>query len=157
MVRAPVAIINVFFLFVRDLLIESYREFAKLIIPTGARTTPIIEISPTHKNPLLETPDLPLIRKSVMSIKFPPAILGPKMAVPIFLVLSAGTKKTHHSIKFLLLGGCWVFLEGGVEVPVLFLWSSGFFRLNRQLADNYHPHRNDYKWKSGDLHAFSLS
>ena len=33
-------------------------------------------------------------------------------------------------IKFLLLeGGFWVFLEGGVEVPILFLWAWGFFRL----------------------------
>ena len=25
-------------------------------------------------------------------------------------------------------GGFWVFLEGGVEVPILFLWAQGFFR-----------------------------
>ena len=32
-------------------------------------------------------------------------------------------------IKFLLLGGFWDSLEGGVEVPILFLWAWGFFRL----------------------------
>ena len=33
-------------------------------------------------------------------------------------------------IKLLLLGGggFWAFLEGGVEVPILFLWAWGFFR-----------------------------
>ena len=34
-------------------------------------------------------------------------------------------------IKFLPLGGgggFWVFLKGGVEVPILFLWAWGFFR-----------------------------
>ena len=32
-------------------------------------------------------------------------------------------------IKFLILGGgLWVF-GGGVEVPILFLWAGGFFRL----------------------------
>ena len=57
MVRAPVAIIN-FGFFVRGPLIESYINSeilhgfdAKLSIATGARTTPIIEISPPHKNP----------------------------------------------------------------------------------------------------------
>ena len=58
-VRAPVAIIHCA-LFVRGLLTESFvtQRFlhgfdAKLIIATGARTTPIIEISPplTKKKP----------------------------------------------------------------------------------------------------------
>ena len=32
-------------------------------------------------------------------------------------------------IKFLLLGGgCWGFLEGGGEVPILFLWARGFLQ-----------------------------
>ena len=41
-------------------------------------------------------PESPKLRKSVVSIKFPPVILGPEMAAPIlwapgiFLVLSAG-------------------------------------------------------------------
>ena len=53
------------FFFVRELLIESYINSeiftgfdAKMIIATGARATPIIEISPPHKNPPLETPDI---------------------------------------------------------------------------------------------------
>ena len=54
--RAPVAIIN-FTFFVRDLLVESYINSeiftGILIIATGARTTPIIEIlSPLTKTPL---------------------------------------------------------------------------------------------------------
>ena len=33
-------------------------------------------------------------------------------------------------IKFLLLGGVLGFLRmGGVEVPILFLWARGFFRI----------------------------
>ena len=58
------------------------------------------------------------IRKSVMSIKFPPAILGPEMAALgawHFLVLFAG--KTPHAHKIPpFSGGCWGFLEGGVKV-----------------------------------------
>ena len=60
-----------------------------------------------------------------------------------FLVLSAGNFwfflleifgsfcwKTPMPIKFRLLGGgVWVFLEGGVGVPILFLWAWGFFRV----------------------------
>ena len=41
-------------------------------------------------------------------------------------------------IKFLLLeggGGVLGFLEGGVEVPILFLWARGFFRLNHANFD----------------------
>ena len=54
-VRAPVAITN-FASFVRELLIESYKNSesfdAKLIIATGARAAPIIEISlPSQKPP----------------------------------------------------------------------------------------------------------
>ena len=83
--RAPVAIIN-FAFFVRELLIESYinsERFsqgfdAKLIIATGARATPIIEISPPHKNPPLETPDMYVmfLRGKVLEKVFPK--LGPK-------------------------------------------------------------------------------
>ena len=42
-------------------------------------------------------------------------------------------------IKFLLLGGggSWNFLEGGVEVPILFLWAWGFFRLKEVIRS--HP------------------
>ena len=73
------------------------------------------------------------IRKSVMSIKFLPVILGPEMAASIlwapgifwFFLL-----ENPMPIKFLLLGGGWGFLEGGVGVPILFLWAWGFFRCN---------------------------
>ena len=55
-------------------------------------------------------------RKSLMSVIFPPVILGPGMAAPIlwalaFLVLSAG--KPPMPIKFLVLGGVVAFLHGG--------------------------------------------
>ena len=65
MVRAPVAIINfAFFLCGASLLnpMQTQRFLqgfdAKLIIATGARTTPVIEISPLTKTPLWK----PLIR-----------------------------------------------------------------------------------------------
>ena len=41
--------------FLRGLLLRGFD--AKLIIATGARTTPIIESFPPHKNPPLETPE----------------------------------------------------------------------------------------------------
>ena len=60
--HAPVAIIN-FAFFVQDLLIESYKNSeilqgfdAKLIIATGARTTPIIGIPPLTQNPPFGNP-----------------------------------------------------------------------------------------------------
>ena len=68
-----------------------------------------------------------------MSIKFLPVILGPEMTAPIlwapgifwFFLL----ENPHaHKIPPFRGGGCWGFLEGGVEVPILFLWAWGFFR-----------------------------
>ena len=39
-------------------------------------------------------------------------------------------------INFLPLGGgCWGFLEGGVEVPILFLWAWGFSDLQPSSED----------------------
>ena len=36
--------------------------------------------------------------------------------------------KNPHAHKILRFrGGCWGFLEGGVEVAILFLWARGFF------------------------------
>ena len=70
----------------------------------------------------------------LVSVVFPPVILGPEMAAPNFmgawhfLVLSAG--KLPMPIKFLLLGGGGVVGfsgGGGVEVPILFLCARGFF------------------------------
>ena len=60
----------------------------------------------------------PNFRKSVVSIKFPPVILGPEMAAPILWapgIFGSFCWKTPMPIKFLLLGGggFWVFLEGG--------------------------------------------
>ena len=55
-------------------------------------------------------------RKSVVSIKFPPVILGPEMAAPIYVRLAFFRSfcwKTPMPIKFFLLGGFWGFLEGG--------------------------------------------
>ena len=78
---------------------------------------------------------MPVFRKSVMSIKFPPVILGPEMAAPILWapgILGFFLLENPHAHKIPPFrgegGGCWVFLEGGVEVTVLFLWAWGFFR-----------------------------
>ena len=79
------------------------------------------------------------VRKSVVSIEFPPRDSGAGngcanfMCAWHFLVLSAG--KLRVPIKFLFLGGggsSGFFLEGGVEVPILFLWAWGFFRQGPQ-------------------------
>ena len=73
-------------------------------------------------------------RKSLMSVIFPPANLGPQLAAPIlwapgiywcFLLENSHAQQIPRSRG----GGSWVFLEGGVEVPILFLWAWGFFRL----------------------------
>ena len=72
-------------------------------------------------------------KKNLMSIIFPPAILGPEMAAPIlwapgiFWFFLLENPRAHKIPRFR--GGSWVFLEGGVEVPILFLWAWGFFRL----------------------------
>ena len=76
---------------------------------------------------------LTFIRKNVVSIKFPPAILGPEMAAPIlwapgiFWFFLLENPHAHKIPPFR--GGFWNFLEGGVEVPILFLWAWGFFRV----------------------------
>ena len=73
----------------------------------------------------------------MVSIKFPPAILGPEMAAPIlwapgiFWFFLLENPHAHEIPPFRGGGGgFWVFLEGGgVEVPILFLWAWGFFRI----------------------------
>ena len=68
-----------------------------------------------------------------MSIKFPPVILGPEMAAPIlwapgiFWFFLQENPHAHKIPPFR--GGCWIFLEGGGEVPILLLWAWGFFRV----------------------------
>ena len=67
-----------------------------------------------------------------MSVICSPAILGPEMAAPILWAPGIFCWKPPMPIKFLLLGGGggWGFLEGReVEVPILFLWAWGFFRV----------------------------
>ena len=72
-------------------------------------------------------------RKSVMSIKFPPVILGPEMAAPIlwapgifgFFLLE--NPHAHKNSPFR--GGGWVFLEGaGWKCQFYFSGAWGFFR-----------------------------
>ena len=45
-------------------------------------------------------------------------------------------------------GRCWGFLEGGVEVPILFLWARGFFRIIEVLprpVSYMHPRASAFK------------
>ena len=75
-------------------------------------------------------------RKSLMSVKFLPVILGPEMAAPIlwapgifwFFLL-----ENPHAHKILVLGGGrgrGFFWKGGVEVPISCLWAWGFFQIS---------------------------
>ena len=74
------------------------------------------------------------IRKSVMSIKFPPAIPGPEMAAPIlwapgfFSVFLLENAHAHKIPPFRAGGVLWFLRRGGLEVPILFLWAWGFCR-----------------------------
>ena len=88
------------------------------------------------------------IRKSVVSIKFPPVILGPEMAAPIlwapgiFWFFLLENPHAHKIPPFRGGGflGFFVFLEGGgVEVPILFLWAWGFFRRQHHSQTNDLP------------------
>ena len=73
-----------------------------------------------------------------MTVIFPPAILGPKMAAPLYGRLAffgSFCSKTPVPIKFLVLGeggGRGFFWKGGgVGAPILFLWAWGFCDLNK--------------------------
>ena len=68
-----------------------------------------------------------------MSVIFLPAILGPETAAPIlwapgifgFFLLE--NPRVHKIPRFR--GAVVGFWQGGVEVPILFLWAWGFFRI----------------------------
>ena len=84
-----------------------------------------------------------------MPIKFPPAILESEMAAPIlwapgifwFFLL----ENPHaHKIPPFRGGGFWVFLEGVVEAPILFLWAWGFFRLWKRYTYALEISPNDF-------------
>ena len=66
----------------------------------------------------------------MVSIKFPPVILGPEMAAPIlwvpgiFWFFLLENPHAHKIPPFR--GGSGFFRRGGVEVPILFLWAWGF-------------------------------
>ena len=73
-----------------------------------------------------------------------------------------------HKIPPFRGGGFWVFLEGGVEVPILFLWAWGFFRFlilgldvpNRGAqfaADRTAPIRSDLKPRGRNDQKTSIS
>ena len=76
-------------------------------------------------------------KKSVISIKFPPVILGPEMAAPIlwapgifwFFLLENPHAHKIHRFRGGVVG---FFRRGGVEVLILFLWAWGFFRMSRK-------------------------
>ena len=85
---------------------------------------------PFFQKPLLGRPNF---RKSLMSVDFLPATLGPEMAAPILWAPGIFwfylQEKASTPIKFLVLGGggilgSWVFL-GGRGAPILFLWARG--------------------------------
>ena len=73
-----------------------------------------------------------IYQKSVMSIRFPPVILGPEVAAPIlwapgFFFWFFLLENPHaHKIPPFRGGGVGFFWKGGVEVPILFLWARGF-------------------------------
>ena len=74
-----------------------------------------------------------MFRKSVVSIKFLPVILGPEMAAPILWApgifgLFLLENPHAHKIPPFRGGVLGFFRRGGVEVPILFLWVWGFFR-----------------------------
>ena len=72
-----------------------------------------------------------------MSIKFPPAILGPEMAAPIlwapgifwFFLLE---NPNAHKVPPVRGGGAWVFLEGGVGKCQFYFYGRGDFSQKRQ-------------------------
>ena len=73
---------------------------------------------------------LHIIEKNVMSIKFPPAILGRKCQAPIlwapgiFWFFLQENPHAHKIPPFV--GGLWVCLERGVEVPIIFYGRGDF-------------------------------
>ena len=75
------------------------------------------------------------VRKNVMSIKFPPAVLGPEMTAPIFYgrlaFLGSFCWETPMPIKVLLLrGGVGVSQKGGGSANFIFM-GVGIFPNNR--------------------------
>ena len=70
----------------------------------------------------------PQFRKILVSVKFVSAILGPEMAAPILWApgkMRSFCRKKAMSVKIPPFkgGGVW----GGGVVPILFLWTPGFF------------------------------
>ena len=80
-------------------------------------------------------PEPPISKKSLTSIIFPPAILGPEMAAlilwapGIFWFVLLENIHARKIPRFRGGGklGCFLGGRGGVEVPILFLWARGFF------------------------------
>ena len=79
----------------------------------------------------------PLFRKSIVSMKFLPAIPGPEMDAPIlwafWYFFGSFCWKTPMPIKFLLLGGSWGFLEGGGGSANFIFMGAGNFPILRTL------------------------
>ena len=71
------------------------------------------------------------LRKSLVSVKFVSAILGPEMAAPILWApgkMRSFCRQNHvHKIPRFRGGGYFGFWGEGGEVPILFLWARGFF------------------------------
>ena len=81
------------------------------------------------------------IRKSLMSVISPPEILGPEMAASILWapgVFWFFLLENPHAHKIPCFRGGRVLgfsRGGGLEVPILFLWAWGFFRLYDMHSD----------------------
>ena len=115
-----------------------YRSLAILLVLRKGSAVPPAAAPPTHGptsaralHTWMLCGETCLSQKSAMSIKFLPQFWGRKFmgAWHFWFFL----QENPMPIKFLLLsgGGCWFFFfEGGVEVPILFLWAWGFFRLS---------------------------
>ena len=91
---------------------------------------------PVRTNPELSAPKsrIAIFQKKRDVHKISARNSGPEMAAPVLwapgILGFFLQEKTPMPIKFLLLGGgSGLFLEGGVGVPILFLWARGFFRI----------------------------
>ena len=92
-------------------------------------------------------------RKSVMSIKYPPAILGPEMAAPILWAPGISwffLLENPHAQKIPLFraGGCWGFLEGGGGSANFIFMGAGIFS---RIVPEFNPEKRGILFLRSDL------